>query len=100
MGVAVWQLIPASCVLSHLTRVVCIHRDFTCLFFEENGTIPFYRRFLKKVFIRKFHELTRTWHLQSSFPSIGSSVTLGFSSVIAVVENNGVQCHAGFSSWI
>ena len=36
-------------------------------------------------------------------PSIGSSVTLvtlGFSSVIAVVENSGVQHHAGFSSWI
>jgi hypothetical protein len=42
-----------------LTRVVCIHRDFSCLFFKENGTIPFYRRFLKKVFRREFRELTR-----------------------------------------
>jgi hypothetical protein len=26
---------------------------------KENGTIPFYGRFLKKVFIREFRELTR-----------------------------------------
>ena len=26
---------------------------------KENGTIPFYRRFLKKVLIRKFRKLTR-----------------------------------------
>jgi hypothetical protein len=54
--IAVWQLVSVSCRLLALTRFVCIHRDFSCLFFKENGTIPFYRRFLKKVFRREFRE--------------------------------------------
>ena len=36
-----------------------ITRDFNRGLRKENGTIPFYGRFLKKVFIRKFRELTR-----------------------------------------
>jgi hypothetical protein len=36
-----------------------ITRDFSMVSFQENGTIPFYRRFFKKVFIREFHELAR-----------------------------------------
>jgi hypothetical protein len=72
-----------------LTRVVCIHRDFTCLFFEENGTIPFYRRFLKKVFIRKFHELTRITKEES-----GKAVPYGVFSKSNYGRNGSFQVRA------
>jgi hypothetical protein len=45
-----------------------ITREYDTSGLKENGTIPFYCRFFKKVFIREFRELTRTSvALDSSF---------------------------------